>query len=176
MQQSVDFEKASAELALQLKRLLEQAGSGLPPTLIALVCLRVSQLNACERAVELHTVAARAAGETEARLAALSVWARSPLFTDRERAALLLSEAVTAALQSHLPQDAWKRLARQLTPEEIVDLTLLAAHSHVPEEIRTRLTSQFTQQQIDDLTVLTTVINTHSRCANTKGQAKQPLV
>jgi AhpD family alkylhydroperoxidase len=165
MQQPLDFEKASADLGLQLQRLLGQAGSDLPPSLIALVCLRVSQLNGCAGSVGLYTATARTAGETGARLAALSNWRLSPLFTDRERAALDWSEAVTAAVQSRLPEDAWRRLASQLSAEELVDLMLLAARSHVPDEIRTRLCLQLTQEQIDGLTVLVTVLNTRNRCA-----------
>ncbi|RKE18169.1 carboxymuconolactone decarboxylase family protein [Streptomyces sp. TLI_171] len=76
---------------------VEQAASaaGVEPLLLELVRLRCSQLNGCVYCVDLHTAAARKAGELDDRLAQLVVWRESGLFTARERAALALAEAVT---------------------------------------------------------------------------------
>ncbi|WP_282205147.1 carboxymuconolactone decarboxylase family protein [Kitasatospora fiedleri] len=71
------------------------AAAGLEPPLLELVRLRCSQLNGCVYCVDLHTTAARKAGERDERLAQLVVWRESELFTPRERAALALAEAVT---------------------------------------------------------------------------------
>jgi AhpD family alkylhydroperoxidase len=71
------------------------ATAGLEPILLELVRLRCSQINGCVYCVDLHTTAARRAGEKENRLAQLVVWRQSELFTERERAALALAEAVT---------------------------------------------------------------------------------
>ena len=169
MQHSADIQNASAQLLQQLQ---EQAGRrGLPFGLIALVGLRVTQLNGCAGFLALQTTAARAAGETERRLAALPDWQGSPLFTDLERAALEWSEAVTEAVQRRVPKEAWKRLAPQFAPGELVELALAAAQSEVPEELWARLTPQLTPQQIDDLTLLVTVLNTRNHCANAGGPA-----
>ena len=169
MQQPVDAQ-VSAELLKQLQRVQERAGrSGLSPTLIALVCLRVTQLNGCARSLPVHATAARTAGETERRLAALPLWQGSPLFTDLERAALAWSEAATQAIQSRIPQTAWERLTPQLAPGELVELALATVRSEVPDELWARLTPQLTPQQIDDLTLLVTVLNTRNHCANAGG-------
>jgi AhpD family alkylhydroperoxidase len=161
---SRNAENADSELVQLLAQLQEHAiKGGLEPGLVALVGLRVSQINGCGRSVALHTEAARSAGETQERLTALAVWHQSPYFTDRERAALEWSEAVTQVAQSHVSQEAWQRLAPQLAPEEIVDLTLLAAQSHVPDALWIRLTPQLAGQAIDDLTLLVTAINIRHR-------------
>jgi len=162
--QRLDFRKASArheQYLLQLEHLTTL--SSLEPSLIALVSLRVSQVNGCAQLVDLYTAAARMAGQTERRLAAVACWHRSPLFTDRERAALECSEAVALVARGQFPDKTWKRLTLQLSSEEIVDLTLLAAQTHVPNELWMRLTPQLAQQEIDDLTSLVTVVNTRNR-------------
>lgn len=160
--QPIDVQKASAELA----QLQEQAArSALEPSLVALVCLRVSQISGCAVFVDLHVAAAQTAGESEQRLGALALWHHSPLFTQRERAALEWSEAVTQVAHSHIPDEAWKRLLSQLAPAEIVDLTVLAAQCRVPDELWLRLTPELTQQEIDDLTYLVTVVSTRNRLA-----------
>jgi AhpD family alkylhydroperoxidase len=71
------------------------AGSGLEPGLIELVKIRASQMNGCAFCIDMHTKDARAAGETEQRIYALNAWRETPFFTDRERAALAWTEAVT---------------------------------------------------------------------------------
>lgn len=166
MQQSADFQNPSAQLAREITRLQQQAGRrGLPPAVIALAGLRVTQLNGCERFLELDVAAARNAGESEQRLAAVPQWQSSPLFTDLERAALAWSEAATQAIQSRISLTAWKRLASQLAPGELVEVALAALRSAAPEELGARLTPQLTPQQIDDLTLLVTVLNTRNHCA-----------
>jgi AhpD family alkylhydroperoxidase len=70
-------------------------GSGLEPSLLELVKLRASQLNGCAYCIDMHAKDARAAGETEQRLYALSAWEETPFFSARERAALAMTEAVT---------------------------------------------------------------------------------
>jgi AhpD family alkylhydroperoxidase len=164
--QPLDSQKAEVKLEQYLLRLEALvARSGPEPSVIALVCLRVSQINGCGHLVDLYTAAARTAGETEQRLTTLPVWHQSQSFSDRERAALEWSEAVTLVAQSHFPDQAWKRLTQQLSSEEIVDLTLLAAQSHVPHELWMRVTPQLTQQEIDELTLLVMVVNTRNRFA-----------
>jgi len=170
----LDFQKPSAQLERYLLQLEDLATrNGLESSLVALVSLRVAQINGCAPFVDLYTVAARTAGQTEQRLAALPAWHHSPCFTHRERAALECSEAVTLVAHSQLPDEAWERLTQQLSSEEIVDLTLLVARSHVLDELWMRLTPQLAEQEIDDLALLVTVINTRSRFARAHRQAPE---
>src|SRR5512133_3090316 len=80
--------------------------SGLGARLLELVRLRVSQINGCAYCIDMHTKNARAAGENEQRLYALSTWRDTPFFTERERAALAFTEAVTLMNVDHVPDAA----------------------------------------------------------------------
>ena len=107
---------------VQAKIALEK--SELDGALIELVYLRVSQINGCAFCVDMHTSDARKAGETERRLYAVSVWRETPFFTARERAVLAWTEALTLLPQSQAPDDVYAALAQQLTPAEMVNVTL----------------------------------------------------
>jgi AhpD family alkylhydroperoxidase len=101
--------------------------SGLDHTLIDLVITRASQINGCAYCIHMHTKDARARGETEERLYLLDAWRDSPLYSERERAALAWTEAVTLVSETHVP-DAVYDLARQHFSEtELVKLTLCVA-------------------------------------------------
>ena len=92
---------------------------GFDARLRELVRLRASQLNGCAYCVNMHSADARSAGETEQRLALLAVWRETALFTERERAALALTESVTLLAQTHVPQDDWDAAAAQFSPDEL---------------------------------------------------------
>jgi AhpD family alkylhydroperoxidase len=98
--------------------------SGLESSLLELVRLRASQMNGCAYCIDMHTKDARAAGETEQRLYALSVWRETPFFTNRERAGLEWTESVTAVGESHVPEEVYERARREFTDTEIVNLTM----------------------------------------------------
>jgi AhpD family alkylhydroperoxidase len=98
--------------------------SGLEHTLLELVKTRASQINGCAFCLDMHTKDARAAGETEQRLYTLSAWEETPFFTDRERAALAWTEAVTRVADTQVPDDVFKRVRQQFTEKELADLTL----------------------------------------------------
>ena len=83
--------------------------SGLEKSLIELVKTRASQINGCAYCINMHTADARKQGETEQRLYLLSAWRESPLYTDRERAALAWTEAVTLIAETHAPDDVYER-------------------------------------------------------------------
>jgi AhpD family alkylhydroperoxidase len=103
-----------------LHRLSERIkGSGLELPLLELIRMRASQLNGCAFCIDMHSKDARADGETEQRLYALSAWRETDFFTERERAALALTEAVTLVADSHVPQDVVDEAAAQFTPEEM---------------------------------------------------------
>lgn len=98
--------------------------SGLEPALLELVKLRASQINSCAYCIDMHTKDARAHGETEQRLYALSAWREAPFYTERERAALAWTEAVTKVFDEHVPDDVYELARKQFTEKELVDLTL----------------------------------------------------
>lgn len=101
--------------------------SGLEQPLLELVRMRSSQINGCAFCLDMHSKDARAAGETEQRLYALNAWRETPLYTERERAALAWTEAVTLVSQSHVPDEVYEFVRKQFSEKELVDLTLAIA-------------------------------------------------
>jgi AhpD family alkylhydroperoxidase len=99
--------------------------TGLEPKLMELVKIRASQLNGCAFCLDMHSRETRRHGETEQRLYVLDAWRDSPLFDDRERAALAWTEALTLVSQTRAPDDAYEDVQKHFTPEEQVTLTLL---------------------------------------------------
>jgi AhpD family alkylhydroperoxidase len=91
--------------------------------LLALVEIRASQINGCAYCIDMHTKDARLAGETEQRIYALNAWRETPFFTDRERAALEWTEAVTRVADTHVPDEVYDRVATQFNEEDLVALT-----------------------------------------------------
>jgi len=86
--------------------------------------MRASQINGCAYCLDMHSLDARAVGETEQRLYTLEAWAETPFFTDRERAALAWTEAVTMVSETHVPDDVYEETKKHFSDQEIVDLTL----------------------------------------------------
>src|SRR5829696_170903 len=87
-----------------------------------LVRVRASQINGCAFCIDMHWKDARAAGEREERLYSLAAWRESPLYGDRERAALELCEAITSVADSHVPDDVWDRAAACFDRDELAQL------------------------------------------------------
>jgi alkylhydroperoxidase family enzyme len=81
-------------------------------------------LNGCAYCIDMHTKDARAAGETEQRLYALSAWRETPFFSPRERAALAWTEAITNIQQGHASDEAYEEARREFDEGELVRLTL----------------------------------------------------
>ncbi len=100
---------------------------GLERPLLELVRLRASQINGCAYCLDMHTKDARALGETEQRLYLISAWRDSPLYTERERAALEWTEAVTLVSQTNVPDDVYERVKQHFSPVELVNLTAAIA-------------------------------------------------
>ena len=96
----------------------------LDPKLLELVRIRASQINGCAYCTELHTRAARRSGESERRIYALSVWRESPLFSDRERSVLELTDAITNVRDASVPEDVYRRAAEHLDQVELANLML----------------------------------------------------
>lgn len=99
---------------------------GLDPRLLELIKMRASQINGCAYCLDLHSKAARAMGETEQRLYALNAWREAPFYTERERACLALTEAITLITEGHVP-DAVYEQARRVFDEEVGQLVWAAA-------------------------------------------------
>lgn len=99
--------------------------ASLEPSLVELVKIRASQINACANCLNMHTVEARAKGETEQRLFLLSAWREAPCYTPRERAALAWTEALTRLSEGHAQEAAYADLAAAFSEEEQVKLTLM---------------------------------------------------
>jgi AhpD family alkylhydroperoxidase len=132
MTQRLNFHAVGPE-AVRALACLEQhiARSSLEPTLRELVRIRTSQLNQCGYCIDLHTTAARSAGEQDRRLALLAVWSGTGLFTPREAAALEWTEAVTLVASTHVPDEVWSRVQPHFSPAELVDLTLLVGAMNI---------------------------------------------
>ena len=99
--------------------------SGLDPSLIELVKIRASQINGCAYCIHMHTKDARAKGEIEERLYLLNAWRESPLYTERERAALAWTEALTLIAETHAPDDVYEELRKHFSETETTNLTAL---------------------------------------------------
>ena len=128
MQPRIDYRKYAQEPLQQLLAIEKYiAESGLEPKLIHLIKMRASQINGCAYCLDMHSIDARAAGESEQRLYTLEAWRETPFFSERERAALAWTEAVTLISQTHAPDDVYGDMQKHFSEKEIVDLTLVAA-------------------------------------------------
>ncbi len=124
-QARMDFRKASPQGAKALGELHAFVKRcGLDHTLLELVKLRASQINGCAHCIDMHTKELRAAGESEQRLYLLDAWEESPFYSDRERAALAWTEAVTLVTQGHVPDAVYEEARAQFSEEELANLTL----------------------------------------------------
>ena len=110
---------------LALHRYLES--SGLETNIIHLVYLRASQINGCAYCIDMHWKDLRALGESEQRLYMLNAWQESPGYSERERAALAWTEAVTLVSQDHVPDEVYRVAREQFSEAELANLTLAVA-------------------------------------------------
>ncbi len=101
--------------------------SGLEQSLIELVKTRASQINGCAFCINMHTQGARKHGEMEQRLYLLNAWREAPVYSERERAALAWTEAVTLISETHAPDDLYEQVRAHLSEAETVNLTMLIA-------------------------------------------------
>lgn len=108
-------------------------GNGIPPATLGLVQLRASQINGCSVCVDLHPRLMRQAGETDERLFAVAAWRDSPYFTQEERAALALTEAVTRIndREDPVPDDIWDDAAKHYDEQALAALVLAIATVNV---------------------------------------------
>ncbi len=126
MKQRIDYKLASPETFNAMIHVEHQIHkSGLDELLLELVKSRASQINGCAWCLDMHTKDARAQGETEQRLYLLPVWREAPCYSERERAALAWTEAVTQIAETRdIPDDVYEQARAQFSEKELVDLTL----------------------------------------------------
>jgi AhpD family alkylhydroperoxidase len=98
--------------------------SGIEHSLLELVKLRASQINGCAYCIDMHTKDARARGETEQRLYLLDAWREAPFYSERERAALAWTEALTLITDGHVPDEVYEAARAQFSEEELVNLSV----------------------------------------------------
>jgi AhpD family alkylhydroperoxidase len=122
-----ELEPAAYEAMVGLERYL--ARSALPKSLLELVKLRASQINGCAFCVDMHSADAKARGESDERLHAVAVWQDAPFFTERERAALALTEAATRLSEGgdRVPDEVWQRAAKHFDEHELAQLVMAIA-------------------------------------------------
>ncbi len=125
MQSRMEYSKVAPGVSQAMSQLERQVReSGLEAPLLELVKTRASQINGCAFCLDMHTKDARARGESEQRLYALSAWRETPFYTDRERAALAWTEAVTLVAETHVPDDVYEQARKQFSEQELANLTL----------------------------------------------------
>ena len=98
--------------------------AGIEPKLKDLIKIRASQVNGCAYCINMHTKDARKMGETEQRIYALNAWRETPFFSDKERAVLALTEAVTLISHNHVPDDVYTEMTKHFTEQEIAKIIM----------------------------------------------------
>lgn len=133
---------SGAMRALHTAAVTAAASAGLEAPLLELVRIRASQINGCAFCLDLHTRDARAAGESEQRIYALNAWSEAPFYSERERAALALTEAVTLVHDGRVPDEVYRAAAGVFNEAELAALiwaaTVINAYNRIA--IATRMT------------------------------------
>lgn len=125
MQSRIDLQKLGAGAYKAMLGLEEYVHkSRLEESLIELVKMRASQINGCAYCLDMHSKDARAKGESEQRLYCLNAWREAPFYTDRERAALAWTEALTLISEGQAPDEVWEEVKQRFSEQELVDLTI----------------------------------------------------
>jgi AhpD family alkylhydroperoxidase len=117
------FSKAMAHLDTTTTRELDRVG--VPAGLRDLLKLRASQINGCAYCVDMHATDAASNGESQQRIHAVSVWAESPFFTEKERAAFAFTESVTRLADTHVPTADYDSVAEHWSAEQVGALLAL---------------------------------------------------
>ncbi len=124
MQQRLSYSKTAPQATGILRNLESYVHDcGLEPEMLELVRLRASQLNGCAYCIDMHTKDARTNGESEQRLYGVSAWREAPFYSERERAALAWTEAVTEVSKDRVPDEIYEGARKQFSEKELVDLT-----------------------------------------------------
>ena len=122
MEPRFDYSAKGYQAMLGLEKYLHECG--IEESLVHLIKLRASQINGCAYCLDMHWKDLRAIGENEQRLYSLDAWRECPYYTERERAALAWTEAVTLITQGHVPDGVHEEAKKQFSEKELADLTL----------------------------------------------------
>lgn len=126
MQVRVNYHQAAPE---GIKQMLQQESylksTSISPILQKLIKVRASQLNGCAYCLDMHTHEARAIGESQQRLDCLSAWREAPFYTEAERAALDLTEAITLIASKGVPDELYQRVRAHFDEQSFVELVLV---------------------------------------------------
>jgi AhpD family alkylhydroperoxidase len=123
MTQRLNMQKLAPAVIKAVNNLGVAAAKGIDPALRHLMLLRASQLNRCAFCIDMHTKDARAGGETDERVALVAAFDEAPnLFTEKERAALALTEAVTVLTDGFVPDAVYERAAKHFDEQELAQL------------------------------------------------------
>lgn len=123
MEARLDYYKVApqaAKIMMDFERYIKS--TNLESTLLELVKTRASQINGCAFCLDMHTKDARANGETEQRLYALNAWRETDFYTEKERAALALTEAVTQISTNHISDELYREVRKHFAEKDFVDL------------------------------------------------------
>ena len=129
---------------------VELAASGLDHELLELVKLRASQINGCAFCIHMHTTDLRKHGEIEMRLYMLNAWRESPLYSNRERAALAWTEALTRLSETGAPDAEYEDLKAEFTEAEQVNLTLAIGAINVWNRLQVGFRAAHPMEDIGD--------------------------
>ncbi len=125
MTQRIRYAQASPDGFKAMRKLQEYVeNSGLEHSLLELVKMRASQINHCAYCLDMHSKDARAGGETEQRLYALDAWRETPFYSERERAALAWTEALTRISENDVSDALYAEARQHFSEKELVDLSL----------------------------------------------------
>jgi AhpD family alkylhydroperoxidase len=125
MQARIDYPQVDPEVIKTMFGLWKYVmKSGIEQSLLDLVLLRASQINHCAYCLDMHFKDARASGETEQRLYSLDAWRETPFYSDRERAALAWTEAVTLLTENYVPDEVYEQARQHFTEAELIGLTM----------------------------------------------------
>jgi AhpD family alkylhydroperoxidase len=125
MRPRIDYAKIAPKAVEAMRHLQNYVDNcSLPQDLLELIRMRASQLNGCAYCLDMHSKDARAAGESEQRIYLLDAWREAPFYSDKERAALEWTEAVTLLSKSHVPDKIYHDVRMHFSEEEIVELTM----------------------------------------------------
>src|SRR6266540_3056667 len=125
MSAGIEYAKAAPGVVKAMSGLGQYLAScGLEPALLDLVPLRASYLNGCAYCIDMHSKDLRARGDSEQRVYGLVAWQEAPYYTERERAALHWTDAVTRIAETHVPDEVYAQACEQFSEQELVNLTL----------------------------------------------------
>lgn len=126
MSQRIDYQKIAPNAIhglIQIEKYLQE--TGMDPKIYELVKLRASQINGCAYCIDMHTKDARAGGETEQRLYSVSVWREAPYYTEKEKAALEWTEALSLISENEVSDEIYKSVRKEYNEKDLVDLTMV---------------------------------------------------